>query len=110
NGLKMEPTSNAVYFVKGTDTEPSALAIQILTATSATSLPSSLRFDRNASLVPSGENVACVLEAAVNRVIGLRPEPSLFMTQMLKPPPASLPSRAPLEVNAILLPSGDHTG
>src|SRR5215472_9300529 len=41
------------------------------------------------------------------------PEPSAFATQMLKVPfvlRASLPSRAPWDEKAILLPSGDHAG
>src|SRR6516225_3817539 len=42
---------------------------------------------------------------------GVRPEPSAFITQtFVKRFEALLPSKAPLESNAILLPSGDQDG
>src|ERR1700731_3555969 len=46
-------------------------------------------------------------------VSGIAPEPSAFISQILVIPLlvlASLPSMARFEVNAMLLPSGDHSG
>src|SRR5215472_16723844 len=53
------------------------------------------------------------MKALVSVVTGLRLEPSAFITQMLLSRlvlAASLPSRAPTDSKAILLPSGDHAG
>src|SRR6476646_11495986 len=100
----------AVNLVSGVAPEPSVAATQrLVEAPGKTSPPPRARVDKNASLVPSGEKTACILAAFTNLVSGVAPEPSAFITQRLNVgPDVLLPSNAPPEVKAILLPSCDH--
>jgi hypothetical protein len=81
----------------------------------AASLPSKARPDANRILVPSGEKNGATLSAAMAMiwVSGVALEPSEFIDQMLAVVlvlALSLPSRARLDSNAIVPPSGEKTG
>src|SRR6266478_41709 len=105
----------AMSLVSGVAPEPSGFTTQMFSVPPLRSLPSKARLDENAILLSSGDQADTKLYAplAVSLVTGMAPEPSAFITQMLKVTlelAASLPSKARLELNAILVPSVDRTG
>src|SRR5262249_22802258 len=79
------------------------------------SLPSRARDDGNTSFLPSGDHSGrpTIKPLAVSLVRGVAPEPSTFITQTLGVEFALavlLPSRARVDINANLFPSGDQVG
>lgn len=107
-GSELEP---AVRMVRGCAALPSEFIDQTFLAEITSLVPLSAREEVNASLVPFGDHTGETLEAvlAVRVVKGLALLPSAFITQMFTPAAAAfVPSRARVESNAILLPSGDQ--
>src|SRR5437588_11829407 len=77
------------------------------------SVPLSARRDSNRIFLPSGDQSGAKLSAlfAESLVKGIKPDPSAFTTQIFVVAfvlVASLPSKARLDSNTILLPSGDQ--
>jgi hypothetical protein len=99
--------------VKGCGPVPSGFITQIFLLAMAASVPLSAREDMYAIFVPSGDHAGDTLAAklAVRVVTGVAPLPSALTIQILAiGARVLLPSRARVESNAILVPSGDHAG
>src|SRR5579859_757743 len=104
-----------VSLVKGCGLEPSAFITQVFSVPLEAPLPSRALLDIKAILLLSGDQAGLwpATEGLVNFVRGTGLEPSALMVQMFRVGPglrASLPSRARMDSNAILAPSGDQRG
>jgi len=75
----------AVSLVNGDAPVPSTFTTQTLVVAFARSVPFKARSEINSSLLLSGDQIhpSALAPNAVRRVIGIAPEPSLFITQML---------------------------
>src|SRR5262245_60788262 len=103
--------NGAVSLVRGVGAEPSALITQTLDTGLPASLPSSALLEVKAILLLSGDHAGESLRTpdAVILVNGFAFEPSALTNQTLSALiKVSLPSSAPGETNAILVPSGDQ--
>jgi hypothetical protein len=101
----------AVSVVRGCAALPSEFILQMFLADMAAFVPLSARKDVNTSFAPSGDHTGETLDAilAVRVVKAVALLPSAFMTQMFTSlAEAFVPSRARVESNAILVPSGDQ--
>jgi len=109
------PAPTAVSLVNGDAPDPSAFTTHTLFAAFARSVPFKARSEIKSSLLLSGDQIppSALAPNAVRRVIGVAPEPSLFITQMLFVKfrlAASLPSKARFDINDNRVPSGDQSG
>lgn len=117
-GLR-QSVPTAVFLVTGCTPEPSGFTIQMFTIRFwfTASLPSKARKDSKAILLPSNDHASVkgltIPAAVVSLVRGRAPDPSVLITQtfgVLCWLGELLPSKAPDETKASLVPSGDQTG